>query len=283
MSKLREQMLQDMDLKGFSEKTKKSYIDHVARFATYFKKSPEILGDVEIKQYLHYLLKEKKLSRSYNAQAYSGLRFLYETTLKMNWEGYKIPRSIKEKKLPVVMTKEEIRRIFRVTTNLKHLAILMTIYGAGLRVGEAVKLEPKSIDTNRMQILLQEAKGHKDRYTLLSKKNLEILRQYANKYRPNRWLFEGANPENHITERTVERMFEKAASKAGITKNVTVHTLRHSFATHLYEDGVDVYYIQKLLGHSSVKTTTIYIHLSQKNTLRIESPLESVLADDDNV
>lgn len=282
MSKLREQMLRDMDLKGFSDKTKKVYIEHVARFAKYYKKSPELLGDEEIKQYLHHLLKEKKLSRSYNAQAYSGLRFLYETTLKRNWEEYKIPRSIKERKLPVVMSKEEVKRIFKVTRNLKHLAILMTIYGAGLRVGEVVKLEPKSIDIDRMQILLKEAKGHKDRYTLLSKKNLEILKQYINIYRPQKWLFEGENPENHITERTVQKIFDRAARKAGITKEVTVHTLRHSFATHLYESGIDIYYIQKLLGHSSVKTTTIYIHLSQKNALKIESPLESVLADDEN-
>lgn len=141
MSKLREQMKLDMDLKAFSQKTKVSYLKHVELFAKHFNKSPELLGDKEIKEYLHYLLVGKKMSRSYNAQAYSALKFLFETTLKRDWKSYKIPRSKKEKKLPAVLSREEVKRIFNVTTNPKHRAILMIIYSSGLRVSEAANQE----------------------------------------------------------------------------------------------------------------------------------------------
>ena len=159
MSKLREQMKRDLDLRGLSPKTKEQYLAHVEKFSKYFNKPPEQMGEPEIKQYLHFLLVEAGMSRSYNAQAYSAIKFLYETTLKMDWGKFKIPRSKKVKKLPVVLSQEEVRRIFNVTCNLKHRAILMTIYGSGLRVSEAVNLKPEDIDSSRMQLRVRAGKG----------------------------------------------------------------------------------------------------------------------------
>lgn len=277
MSKLREQMKMDMDLKGFSQKTKDAYIRHVEKFVHHYKRSPEELGDIEIKEYLHYLLTEKKLSQSYNSAAYSALRFLYETTLKRNWDGYKIPRSKKGRKLPVVLSREEVKKIFDVTNNLKHKAILMTIYAAGLRVSEAANLKVDNVDSTRMQLRIEGAKGNKDRYTLLSTTNLNILRQYYSLYHPHKWLFCGAGGFNPINVRTIQRVFKNSINKAGITKNVSVHTLRHSFATHLLDSGADVYHIQRLMGHSTIQTTSVYIHISQKDSLKLVSPLETVM------
>lgn len=280
MSKLREQMKRDLDLRGLSTKTKEQYLAHVEKFSKYFNKPPEQMGEPEIKQYLHFLLVEAGMSRSYNAQAYSAIKFLYETTLKNDWGKFKIPRSKKVKKLPVVLSQEEVRRIFNVTGNLKHRAILMTIYGSGLRVSEAVNLKPADIDSSRMQLRIRDGKGKKDRYTLLAQTNLNILREYWKWYRPSCFLFPGKRPDQALTVRTVQKVFEIAVKKAGIKKDVSVHTLRHSFATHMLESGIDVYHIQRLLGHSNVKTTTIYLHIAQQDAVKLSSPLESVMACD---
>lgn len=274
MSKLREEMKKDMDLKAFSEKTKSSYLRHVEMFAKYFGKSPELLGDKEIKDYLHYLMVGKKISRSYCSQAYSGLKFFYETTLKRDWKSYRIPRSKSEKKLPSVLSREEVKRIINVTKNPKHRTILMTIYSSGLRVSEAACLKTKDIDSGRLQIFVRGGKGQKDRYTILSSKNLEQLRDYWKLYHPKTWLFPGSTCDKPITTRSIQSFFDKAVIKAGITKDVSVHTLRHSFATHLLESGVDIYHIQKLLGHASISTTSVYIHVCSEDTLNIKSPLD---------
>ncbi len=282
MSKLREQMIIEMDLRGFSQKTKVAYIRHIEKFTRYFKKSPEKLGEAEIKTYLHYLLIQKNMSQSYNSIAYSALKFLYANTLKQDWNQFRIPRSKKAKRLPVVLSREEVKKIFDATNNLKHKAIFMTIYAAGLRVSEAANLKISDIDSNRMQLRIQGGKGRKDRYTLLSATNLNILRQYWNTYRPRKWLFPGVSGETPITIRTIQKVFGEAIRKAGITKRVSVHTLRHSFATHLLDSGADVYHIQKLMGHSSIRTTAVYIHISQKDSLKLTSPLESIMGGQDD-
>ncbi len=279
MSKLREQMMMDMDLKGFSQPTKTNYIRHIEKFCRYFKASPEVLGEKEIKQYLHFLMMKANMSQSYNSQAYSALKFLYETTLKRDWDGFKIPRSKKSKKLPIVLSREEIKRIFVVTKNLKHRAILMTIYGAGLRISEAANLRVSDIDSNRMQLRIRGGKGNKDRYTLLSKTNLKILREYWNEFRPKEYLFPGIDKNIPINSRTIQKVFKQVIHKAGITKDVTVHTLRHSFATHLLDAGADVFHIQNLMGHTSVRTTTVYLHISRQDSLKLISPLEITMGD----
>lgn len=267
----------DLELKGFSPNTQKLYLTHVKQFVEHFKKSPLDLGESEIKEYLHFLITERNLSNSYISGAYSALKFLYETTLKRKWEMEGIPRTKRQKRLPIILSKEEVKRLIDVTTNIKHKAILTTIYSGGLRVSEAANLKLKDIDSSNMQIRIEQGKGNKDRCTILSDKNLEFLRRYYQLYHPTTWLFPGQSVEEPITSRTIQRIFEQSKQKAAINKDVTVHSLRHSFATHLLEAGTDIYHIQLLLGHSSVKTTSIYIHLTNKNLLKLKSPLDTII------
>lgn len=274
MTKLREQFKRDLELKGLSPKTQQSYLKQVVAFSKYYHKSPEILGTEEIKDYLHYLIAERNLSKSYINQAYSGLKLLYETTLNRTWDMKTIPRAKKEQKLPQVLSQKEVRAILVAVRNLKHKAILATIYAAGLRVGEVVNLKISDIDSVNMQIRVRQGKGSKDRLTLLSEWNLKILREYFKYFRPIDWLFPGEDKDKPLTTRSVERVMDKAAQKAGITKPVTVHTLRHSFATHLLESGVDIYYIQRLLGHTNIKSTSIYLHMTNMKLRNIKSPLD---------
>lgn len=276
MTKLREQFIRDLELKGFSPNTQQAYLKHVVAFSKYYHKSPELLGVEEIKDYLHHLIAERNLSKSYVNQAYSGLKLLYETTLIREWDMKRIPRAKKEQKLPEVLSQKEVKAILGGVKNLKHKAILTTIYAAGLRIGEAVNLKISDIDSVNMQIKIRQGKGRKDRITLLSKENLKLLRYYFKQFKPKDWLFPGENRDKHLTTRSVERIMDKAVEKAGITKPVTVHTLRHSFATHLLENGVDIYYIQRLLGHTNIKTTSIYLHMTNIKLKNIKSPLDTI-------
>jgi len=273
MATLREQMQRDLQLRGLSPKTQRAYLDKARDFARYFKKSPDQLGEGEIKEYLHYLLAERKVSDSTYRQAYGSLKFLYQTTMKQSVVFDKIPKLKKRKKLPVVLDRTEVEELFSVTKNLKHKAILMITYSSGLRLAETSHLKVTDIDSKRMMVRVT-GKGGKDRYSILSSVALETLRQYYRKYRPKDWLFEGQLAGNSITARTVERIFEIAKDRAGITKSATLHTLRHSFATHLLEAGTDLHHIQLLLGHKSPKTTTIYLHVSNRALSRIKSPLD---------
>jgi site-specific recombinase XerD len=186
----------------------------------------------------------------------------------------KIPRAKKEKKLPVVLSPTEVKSIFNSVDNFKHRVLLMTVYASGLRVSEAVNLKTTDIDSKNMQIHIRGGKGNKDRYCMLSKVNLDILRDYYLRYKPKEWLFYGQTLLNPLSVRTIERVFKLATEKAKIKKNATIHTLRHSFATHLLESGVDIYHIQQLMGHSNVRTTNMYIHLQRKDILNIVSPLD---------
>ena len=273
---LREQMQRDLQLRGLSVRTQEAYLSQVRDFARYFKKSPDQLGESEIKEYLHYLLREKKASDSTVKQCYGALKFLYQTTLQRGWVMEKIPYLKTRMKLPVVLDRKEIDALFTVTHNLKHLAILMLIYSAGLRVGEAANLRISDIDSKRMTIRVQQGKGGKDRYSILSHVALETLRQYWRKYRPSKWLFPGYGKDNPISSRSIQRIFGAAKDRAGITKPASTHTLRHSFATHLLEAGTNLHHIQLLLGHKSPQTTTVYLHVSRMDLAQIASPLDRV-------
>lgn len=273
---LREQMQRDLQLRGLSVRTQEAYLTQVRDFARYFKKSPDQLGESEIKEYLHYLLREKKASDSTVKQCYGALKFLYQTTLQRGWVIEKIPYLKTRMKLPVVLDRKEIDALFTVTHNLKHLAILMLIYSAGLRVGEAANLRIADIDSTRMTIRVQQGKGGKDRYSILSHVALETLRQYWRKYRPSEWLFPGYGKNNPISSRSIQRIFEAAKDRAGITKPASAYTLRHSFATHLLEAGTNLHHIQLLLGHKSPQTTTVYLHVSRMDLAQIASPLDRV-------
>jgi len=236
-------------------------------------KNPFEISENDIKNYLLYLAEEKEAATSTLNQAINALKFYYGTMLKKKFV-YEVKRPRKDKKLPVVLSQEEVAKILSLVYNIKHKAILMLIYSAGLRVGEVVKLKPEDIDSKRMLIHVKDSKGRKDRYTLLSERALEVLKAYWRQYKPQKWLFDGAKEGRYLTTRTVEKILENACKKAGIRKDASVHTLRHSFATHLLEGGTDLRYIQELLGHKDSKTTEIYTHVSNKSLGKIKSPLD---------
>ena len=274
MSILREQMQADLQLRGLTPKTQRIYLREVRNLAKHFKKSPEDLGESEIKEYLLHLLKEKKLAEGTFRFYYSGLKFLFRHTLKREWifENIRCPK--RKIKLPIVLDLSEVEALFSVTANLKHKAILMITYSAGLRISEAARLKITDIDSKRMMVWVQQGKGGKDRYTILSHTALECLRQYWRQYHPKEWLFEGQKEGTHICISSIHQIFCKAKKRAGITKPASVHTLRHSFATHLIEAGTSLHHVQVLLGHRSPTTTTVYLHVSRMNLAQVTSPLD---------
>jgi len=274
MGELRDRMEMDMKLRRLSPKTISCYLACMKGVAKHFRRSPAELGEEEIRGYLHYLMEEKRASQSVLVQTYSALKFFFEKTLQREWNGSRIPRSKQRKKLPGVLSREEVESILSATGNLKHRAILMTIYSAGLRISEATRLKVSDIDSERMTIRVNEGKGLKDRYTLLGERNLEILRLYCKMCKPSEWLFPGKNPSEPVSISAIQRVFQASILRAGIKKRASVHTLRHSFATHLVEAGVDLYHIQRLLGHKSASTTTVYLHITGKDLGKIRSPID---------
>jgi site-specific recombinase XerD len=260
----------------YSESTLKTYKNALEDFLNFHHQiALEQLHDGHIQLFLRHLVMERKVSSSYQNQAINAIKFYYEKVLGGKRTTYKIDRPKKEKALPVVLSEEEIVRIFKNVENLKHKAILMVIYSAGLRISECVNLKIKDIDSNRMQIRIEQAKGKKDRYTLLSTKTLTFLRTYFKAYRPKIYLFEGQFGDQY-SARSIQTIFQETVKKAGITKRVTVHSLRHSFATHLLENGTNLRYIQSLLGHSSSKTTEVYTHITTKGFDQLKSPMDDL-------
>lgn len=277
-----EDLRRELVSRKYSYKTIKAYIYFNKDFLNFSGKRLPDINDDDIKNYLLHLAENKQSATSTLNQAINALKFYYGEVLKRKFV-YEIKRPRKDKKLPVILSQEEITKILSSVDNIKHKAILMLIYSAGLRVGEVVKLKPEDIDSKRMLIHIKGSKGRKDRYTILSETALEILREYWREYKPRKWLFEGARPGRYLSIRTVEKILEHACEKANIRKDVSVHTLRHSFATHLLEGGTDLRYIQELLGHKDSKTTEIYTHVSIKSIGKIKSPLDTLgLKEGDN-
>ncbi len=274
METYREQMQRDMVLRNLAPKTQYMYHNAARALEDHFGRPPDQLNEDDIKMFLHSIVTERKLSQSSLKITYSALRFLYETTLGKGWVIDRIPYPKTVKALPHVLDKSEVRRIIESAGNLRQKAMLMITYSAGLRAKETARLRITDIDSTRMLIRVDQGKGNKDRYTLLSQTALETLREYWKEYRPKVWLFPGANPENYISVSYIQVGFKRAKQKAGITKPATCHTLRHSFATHLLEAGVDLHTIQVLLGHSSIRTTTVYLHVSKRNLAKVISPLD---------
>lgn len=267
-----------LKLKGYSKKTIKVYLNHIKNFISFLdSNNVEEISEQSINSYILFLLEEKELSHSFVNQAISSIKFLVDKILYQNVNESEVYRPKQEHKLPNILNKKEIAKILEKTVNQKHKSILYVIYSAGLRVGEVVRLKCKDIDSERMLIKVKQSKGRKDRYTLLSKACLKQLRKYYKLYKPEKWLFPGGKVGKHLTERSVQRIFKKACSKSNITKEVSVHSLRHSFATHLLEKGTDLRFIQKLLGHKSTKTTEIYTHVSNKDISKISNPLDEIL------
>lgn len=261
----------------YSEKTIKLYTGLFEEFINYYPTYDiKNIDETQIIKFLRFLVTERRISTTYQNQSINAIKFYYERVLGGQRKFYFIERPNREKTLPLVLSTEEIIEILKATKNLKHRAILMTIYSAGLRISEAINLKIKDIDSQRMQIRVEQAKGKKDRYTLLSQKTLATLRTYFLAYKPKVWLFEGQEAGEPYSSRSIQNIFSAAVEKAGITKEVSVHTLRHSFATHLLENGTDLRYIQSLLGHESSKTTEIYTHVTTKGFDQIKSPLDKL-------
>jgi integrase/recombinase XerD len=278
MTPLRQRMIEDMKLRNYAPRTIQVYVERVATFAKHFGKSPERLAAAEVRAYLLSLVQEKHASWSYYGQALCALRFLYRVTLGRKWVLNGIVSPKKQKTLPVVLSPDEVAQFFAAVDGLKHRAILMTAYAAGLRVSEVVALRADDIDSRRMVIRIRQAKGHKDRYVMLSPRLLAVLREYWKAARPTQFLFPGNAPERPVTPRTVEKACRDAQEAAGLGKRVTVHTLRHSFATHLLEAGTDIRTIQLLLGHRSLRTTAVYTHVSAAALGATQSPLDRLVA-----
>jgi len=274
MTPLRRRMIEDMTLRNFSPKSIATYVRYVAAFARYFNTSPAHLGPEHIRAYQLHLIQEKQLAwTSYN-QILSALRFLYQVTLGQDWVVKKLIGPKRPRQLPVVLSLDEVTQFFAAIPNLKHRAILMTAYAAGLRVSEVCRLRVEDIDSRRMVIRLPQAKGHKDRYTMLSPRLLAILRSYWKIARPRPYLFPGRYTDRPISPRTVQKAAGAARKASGLRKGVCPHTLRHSFATHLLEAGTDLRTIQILLGHHSLNTTARYLHVSTAAVASTRSPLE---------
>jgi integrase/recombinase XerD len=275
MTSLRQRMLEDMQVRNLSPRTQIVYVRHVARFARYCQQSPDRLGPEHIRAYQLYLINERKLSVASILVASAALRFLYTVTLKKDWTVTDlIPLPKKPQHLPIVLSPEEVLRFLDAVPGLKHRAILTTCYAAGLRVSEAVHLCPTDIDSRRMVIRVEQGKGQKDRYVMLSPKLLDLLRRWWRQERPTQWLFPGGRPGQAIGKDAVACACQHARWRSGILKPITPHCLRHSFAVHLLEGGTDVRTIQLLLGHRSLDTTARYLRIATSTVCATASPLE---------
>lgn len=261
----------------YSERTLQTYSSLFEEFINYYNKFElEHIDESMITDFLRYLVIDRKISTSYQNQSINAVKFYYERVLGGQRKVYLVDRPREEKMLPEVLNETEISELFRVTENIKHKAILMLAYSGGLRLSELINVKLKDIDSTRMQIRIEQGKGKKDRYTVLSVKLLELLREYFKKDNPKIYLFEGQTGGQYTT-RSIQLIMKDAVKKAGIKKKASVHTLRHSFATHLLESGTDLRYIQSLLGHESSKTTEIYTHITTKGFDQIKSPLDKLI------
>ena len=274
-------MIDDMQLRNLAASTQRQYIAYVAGFAKYFGKSPEVLDLEAVRQYQLYLLNERKLSPESVNQYVNSIQFLYLVTLEMPWTSEYFPRVRRPHKLPVVLSQEEVLAYFDNIPSLKYRAALMVCYGAGLRISETVALKLSDIDSKRGLIRVEQGKGHKDRYAMLSPRLLDVLRRYCRAtlrppYHLDDYLFPSWRRDRHLSTSSLQVACREAAVRAHIAKRVTVHTLRHSFATHLLENGTDIRIIQVLLGHSRIDTTARYTAVSPRVVAATLSPLDKL-------
>lgn len=278
VSRSLEVLRRELKIRNYSPKTITTYTSCIRSFADYFApRKLEELSDEDIRRYMLHQIEVKKLSAGSVSQTLNALRFLYKEIYDRPFVVKGIEHPKRGRPLPVVLSVEEVKAILGSLGNLKHRVMLMLAYSAGLRVSEIVHLKSADIDGERKLIHVQSGKGKKDRYTILSDVVLEALRDYWKAYRPKTWLFEGRKAGSPYSIRSAEMVFESAAEKAGIRKHVSIHTLRHSFATHLLEQGTDIRFIQELLGHSSVRTTEIYTHVSKRQIATLRSPIEQII------
>ena len=276
MSELRQRMQTDLRIRNYAERTQAIYITCVAEMAKHVGRSPATLSGEEVRDYLRYLKEEREVSRSSFAQVVAALRFLYGHTLDRPQMVPHIPYPRTKRRQPVVLSKSEVVRLLKAIRNVKHRTVAMILYGAGLRISEALALELRDVDSARMVITVRHGKGDSDRQVALSAVLLEALRTYWLAYKPAGYLFPGRDPAKPMVSSTVQRALQAARVRAQIAKPAGPHVLRHSYATHLLESGTDLRVIQTLLGHRSLKTTEIYTHVSRERLRQTRSPLDDI-------
>lgn len=276
MTPLRQRFLEDLQLRNCAPRTRQAYVAHVAQFARHFERSPAELGAEEVRQYLLHLLQSRRLSTSTVNQCRCALRFLYQHTLRRPECVVDIEFRRQPKKLPVVLSQQEVRDLLRATAPRRDRLVLALMYATGLRVSEAVRLAVPDIDSQRMVILVEQGKGNKQRQVPLSQRLLEELRAWWCEHRNPIWLFPGQRPDLPVHVTGVQRAFQRAAARIRLTKRASTHTLRHTFATELMEAGIDLLTIQQILGHSNLATTAIYTHL-RRNHLQAAAEVVTLL------
>jgi len=278
MSKLRQQLIEELVLRGCSARTQEAYVQQVYQLAKYFRQPPDQLINEQVRAYLLHLARERRLAPSSINQAVCALRFLYERVLHREVEALRqaLPFTRKPILRPQVYSPAELEKLFTVgAAHPKHRAFLMTVYGAGLRLNEACHLKAEHLDPARQQIRIVQGKGRKDRYTLLSPRLLEELRAYWRLFRPQHWIFPATRtPQEPMVDATGQRIYYQAVERAGLRRKGGIHALRHSFATHLLEAGVEITVVQRLLGHAHLNTTSTYLHVRQERLAQIAGPLQ---------
>lgn len=271
---LARRMLDDLQLRNYSNATIRQYMRCVSDFARHFALSPARLGPEHIRTYQLYLVQQKKVGWSTFNQTVCALRFIYRTTLNVSWNIDHIPYPRRQRTLPTVLSRMEVAAVLKAPQNLKHRAMLNTLYATGVRVSEMCALQVTDIESQREVIRVRQGKGHRDRLVMLSPRLLEVLRQYYRQYKPPTWLFPGDKPTSPITQSSVFRMCQRAGQTANLSRRVSPHVFRHSFATHLLEDGVDLRRLQLLLGHRRLDSTSLYLHVANSTLQATLSPLD---------
>jgi integrase/recombinase XerD len=278
MTPLRQQLIEELVLRGMSDRTQEAYVHQVYQLAKYYRQPPDRLSDQQLRDYLFYLAQQRQLSASSLNQAVNAFRFFYQHVVRRDIEVLRraLPIGRKEIRRPQVFSPQELEKLFTVgCAHPKDRAFLMTVYGAGLRLNEACHLKFEHLDSARMQTRVVQGKGRKDRYTLLSPRLLEELRLYWKVCRPQHWLFPSSrDPQQPMIDGTAQKIYYRAVQRAGLRRKGGIHALRHSFATHLLEAGVEITVVQRLLGHSSLSTTTTYLHVRAERLAQIQGPLE---------
>jgi integrase/recombinase XerD len=273
MGQLRDRMEEDLRLKAFSPSTRKIYLLYARKFAAFYRRSPDDLGEEEIRRFLLHVMEVDRVSYETYRQILAALKFLYGVTLGRAWEVERLPFPRKRHRLPTVLSPQQVFDLLREIRSLKYRAVLMVLYGAGLRIAEGCRLKVADIDSKQMILHVRSGKGDKQRMTLLPERLLKVLRIYWQVERPRDWLFPGKTRDGHVSVVSVRLAFQDARKKAGLPP-CTPHCLRHSFATHLLDGGTDLAVIQALLGHNSIRTTTLYTHVSLRSIRQTDSPLD---------